>query len=277
MSFPGAQQAPLHRRGRRRVAPATCAVLAVAMGTLQLGSCTALDRGVGERISHGPFHEVRIYLPRPPAQHLALLLSGDGGWGRPLPEIARRLTDQGALVAGIDVRDLFSSYLGDPRSCVSPGADLADLARYLEQRYALPDTPAVLIGHSAGATLVYIALTQSPAGAFAGALTLSFCADLDLSKPLCAAPGLRSLPRTSGIRLLSAPSALSEPWYALHGLDDTECPGAEAREFVARLPSARFIALPGITHSYHHLDRWWPAFEAAWRQLAPPGPGVSAP
>jgi type IV secretory pathway VirJ component len=233
--------------------------------------------GPSDRLTHRPFNELRIYRPHPPVQHLALLLSGDGGWGGPLPEIARRLSDEGTLVAGIDVRDLFSSYARDPQSCVSPGADLADLAHYLEQRYALPDAPPVLIGHSAGATLAYVALAQSPTGTFAGALTLSFCADLDLSKPLCSAPGLRSLPRTSGVRLLPSPSALPAPWSALHGLDDTVCPAAEAREFVGALPGARFIGLPGITHSYHHVNRWWPSFESAWRQLAAPGPGVSAP
>jgi type IV secretory pathway VirJ component len=247
------------------------------MGALQLCSCTAVDTGVAERLSYGRFHEVRIYPQHPPVLRLALLLSGDGGWGGPLPEIARRLSDEGTLVAGIDVRDLFSSYMRDPQSCVSPGADLADLAHYLEQHYALPDAPPVLIGHSAGATLAYVALAQSPTGTFAGALTLSFCADLDLSKPLCSAPGLRSLPRTSGVRLLPSPSALPAPWSALHGLDDTVCPAAEAREFVGALPGARFIGLPGITHSYHHLNRWWPSFESAWRQLAAPGPGVSAP
>jgi len=25
-----------------------------------------MDTGVGERLSYGPFHEVRIYLPHPP-------------------------------------------------------------------------------------------------------------------------------------------------------------------------------------------------------------------
>jgi type IV secretory pathway VirJ component len=230
-----------------------------------------------ERVSYGAFREVRVYRPPPPIGHLVLLLSGDGGWGSPLDAIATRLSAQSTLVAGIDVRDLFSSYLRDPRSCVSPGADLADLAHYLQQRYALAETPAVLVGHSAGASLAYIALAESHSGEFTGALTLSFCADLDLSKPLCAAPGLRSVPRPGGVRLLPAPSALPAPWAALHGLDDTVCPAAEAREFVAGLPGAHFIGLPGITHTYRHLNRWWPAFEASWYQLAPPAPVGSRP
>ena len=243
-----------------------------------LSACTSMDTaGISEWLSYGPFHGVRIYRPSLPAQHLVLLLSGDGGWGAPLPEIARRLSAQGTLVAGIDVRDLFAVFSRDRASCVSPATDLADLAHYLRQRYALPAGRAVLIGHSAGATLAWVALAESPAGTFAGALTLSFCADLDLVKPLCAAPGLRSLPRSSGVRLLPGASALPSPWIALHGLDDSVCPAAEAREFAMSIPGVQFIGLPGITHRYHHLQRWWPTFEAAWRQLAVPREGTSAP
>jgi type IV secretory pathway VirJ component len=179
-------------------------------------------------------------------------------------------------VAGIDVRDLLSRYERDPQPCVSPSTDLADLAHYLQQRYALPLRPPVLIGYSAGATLVYVALAAAPSGTFAGALTLSFCADLDLSMPLCATPGLRSVPRSAGVRLLPAP-ALPAPWIALHGLDDTECPAAEARGFTSAVSGARFIGVPGITHRYHHVSRWWPAFEAAWRELSAPASAARAP
>ena len=191
-----------------------------------LSACTPMSPA--ERLSYGPFHTVRIYRAQPPVEHLALLLSGDGGWGSPLDAIASRLSAQGTLVAGIDVRDLFASFERDPQQCVSPGEDLADLTHHLQQRYALPLRAPVLIGHSAGATLAYVALTGAPRGTFAGALTLSFCTDLDLAKPLCATPGLRSVPRSTGVHLLPAP-ALPAPWMALHGLEDTECPAAAQR------------------------------------------------
>jgi type IV secretory pathway VirJ component len=196
-----------------------------------------------ERLSYGPFHVVRIYRPQPPVEHLALLLSGDGGWGPPLDAIASRLSAQGTLVAGVDVRDLFSSFERNLPHCVSPSTDLADLAHQLRQRYALPLRPPVLIGYSAGATLVYVALAAAPCGTFAGGLTLSFCADLDLSMPLCATPALRSVPRSTGVRLLPAP-ALPAPWTALHGLDDTECPAAEAREFTSAVSGTHFNGVP---------------------------------
>ncbi|HYX74256.1 MAG TPA: AcvB/VirJ family lysyl-phosphatidylglycerol hydrolase [Steroidobacteraceae bacterium] len=252
--------------------------MAIPLATALLCACTQLEHDrPAEQLSYGAFHELRIYLPHPPAQHLALLLSGDGGWGAPLHEIAARLSSEGTLVAGIDVRDLFARYEHDAQHCASPAEDLQQLAHYLQQRYALPSARPVLIGHSAGATLAYIALAQSAPGTFAGALTLSFCADLDLVKPLCATPAPGSVRRSQGIRLLPAASALPGPWFALHGLDDSECPAPEAQNFAATIPGTHFIGLPGITHRYHHIGRWWPMFDGAWRQLIAAAPGRAAP
>lgn len=251
--------------------------MAITIVTALLCACTALESdNPSERLAFAPFRELRIYRPPFAVEHFALLLSGDGGWGTPLDEIARRLRDEGTLVAGIDVHDLFARFEREASPCVSPGVQLAELAHYLQQRYALPSAPPVLIGHSAGATLAYIALAQSAPGTFAGALTLSFCADLDLVKPLCATPAPGSVRRSQGIRLLPAASALPAPWFALHGLDDSECPASEAQDFAGTIPETHFIGLPGITHRYHHIGRWWPMFDGAWRQLIAAAPGRAA-
>jgi type IV secretory pathway VirJ component len=233
-----------------------------------------------EQLSHGRFEQLRIYRPSGTAQRLALLLSGDGGWGSGLGAVAQRLSSTGTLVAGIDSRAFLESLAHDPSGCISPGADLADLAAWLRKHYQLASPAPVLLGHSAGATLAFIALAQAPPGSFAGALTLSFCADFDLSKPLCPAPAFEYRPRRGGVRLSPA-GRLPAPWIALHALEDTECPAAEARSFVAGTPGARFVAVPGITHSYHHLSRWWGQLESAYRELAalpptaePPGGGA---
>jgi type IV secretory pathway VirJ component len=220
-----------------------------------------------ERLSHGPFEDVRIYRPAAPPQQLALVISGDGGWTSGLGTLAARLLAGGTLVAGIDGRQLLESLRTGPASCISLGADLAELAHFLEARYALAGGEPVVIGHSAGATLAFVALAQAPAGTFAGALTLSFCADLDVEKPLCPATAVQSVPRTGGVRLRPE-GPLPAPWIALHGVEDGECPAAEARTFAAAIPGARFVALPGVNHSYRDMSRWWAPFEAAYRQLS---------
>lgn len=242
-------------RRRARLGVTACVLLVV---------CGCVDSSPpSEHISFGRFHELRIYRPPGAPAHLALLLSGDGGWGAGLSSIARRLAARGTLTAGIDSRVLLEGYREG--GCVSPGEDLAELARYLHKRYRVADASAVLLGHSAGATLVYVALAQSRAGTFAGALTLSFCADLDLAAPLC--PALPAAARPGGARLLPG-AALPQKWIDLHGLDDEVCPAPEAQAFVAGSPGAEFVPLPGITHSYHHQARWWPQFISAYKRVS---------
>jgi hypothetical protein len=129
-----------------------------------------------------------------PVRHLVLLLSGDGGWGPALDAIAQRLALAGTAVVEIDVREWLEALEHAASTCVSPGASLAQLGRSLRARYGLRERP-VLVGHSAAATLAYVALAQGRVQDFRGAVTLSFCVDLDLAKRLCAAPALRATPR----------------------------------------------------------------------------------
>jgi type IV secretory pathway VirJ component len=258
------------RRDRRRAARVTVRALCACLCAVLLCHCGASGGGVHhDVISHGQFTAVRIYRPAAAAARVVFLLSGDGGWSSGLDEIAARLRREDALVAGIDVRDWLATLEHSATSCAAPGAYLAELARYLQTRYEVKGQPALLIGHSAGATLAYVALVQGRTGDFAGALTLSFCADLDLTRPLCPAPSLREAPRSGGVRLLPG-GPLPAPWIGLHGLDDRECPAAEARRFATAIPNAQFLPLPGEGHSYADLDPWWGSFIAAYRQLTVP-------
>jgi len=246
------------------------------IGTLLLCQCGATGRGVHhDVIAHGAFAQLRIYRPQDPPRHIALLLSGDGGWGAPLEAIAAGLAARGALVAGIDTREWLAALNRSGSPCIAPGAQLADLGHYLEERYAAAAPAPVLIGHSAGASLAYVALAQGKPGDFAGALTLSFCTEMDLKRPLCPAAALRGTPRSAGVRLLPG-GVLPAPWIALHGLDDEECPAPEAREFVGAVPGSRFVALPGVGHAYRDSRRWWEAFLSSYDTLAA-GAGPAAP
>src|SRR5215831_787076 len=79
---------------------------AAACLVLLLCQCSSLQHGPAPQLlSHGPF-DVYLYRPQGPPQHLALLLSGDGGWSSGLGAIAERLSQGGTLVAGINVRRL---------------------------------------------------------------------------------------------------------------------------------------------------------------------------
>ena len=262
----------LAQQPHRPLARGALRALWLSVGAVLLCQCGAPDGGVHQEvIAHGQFAHLRIYRSDASVRHLALLLSGDGGWDSGSEAIAQRLVLQGTLVAGIDAREWLARLEQAAPSCVAPGAYLAELAHYLQAQYAIETRPPVLIGHSAGATLAYVALVQARPHTFAGVLTLSFCADLDLSKPLCPAPALRVAPRAAGVRLLPG-GALPDPWVTLHGLDDRVCPAAEARRFADATPGTRFIAVPDNGHSYGSSGDWWGAFIDAYHRLiaAPP-------
>lgn len=245
---------------------AAASVIAFAL-VLSLGISCATG---SESLSHGRFKRVEVFRPKGEVKHFALLMSGDGGWNSKLATIADALSADGTMVAGVDTAALFADLEKDGGSCVSPDGDLENLSHYVQAYYKLPTyfTP-ILIGHSAGATLAYTSLAQAPPGIFAGALTLSFCVDLDLRKPLCQTEGLRFTPRKrgAGSRLLP-PSRLHAPWIALHGAHDRVCPISEARSFVAQTPGARLVELAHVAHNFTGTKDWLPQLQSAYESLA---------
>jgi type IV secretory pathway VirJ component len=244
---------------------ATAGVVAFLLVVLGIGRTTG-----AEVLAHGRFKRVEIFRPAGEVKHFALLMSGDGGWNSKLTTIAGALADDGTLVAGINTSELFADLEKDGGSCVSPDGDLENLSHYVQAYYKVPTyfTP-ILIGHSAGATLAYASVAQAPPGIFGGALTLSFCVELDLRKPLCQAQGLHFAPRAGGVgsRLLP-PRQLNAPWVALHGTEDQVCSLAEARAFVSRTGGARLVELPHVTHNYSGTKDWLPQLKTAYASLA---------
>lgn len=223
-----------------------------------------------EQISHGRFENVTLYRPQGEARQFVLLLSGDDGWVRGVDRMAQLLAVEGAMVAGISTPRLLSNLEADGGSCVFPDGDLENLSHYLQgyaglSTYHIP----ILVGYSSGATLAYAMIAQAPKGTFAGAISLGFCADLELQKPLCQGEGVHFSPRPDGegIDLVPAKKLLA-PWIALHGASDRVCDTGTARRFAAQIPDARFILLPGMGHDYTSAPRWQSQFVDAYRKIA---------
>ena len=150
------------------------ALLAALLFWLPAAAGSAASRPVvpAETLSHGRFKSVQVYRPAGPVKHVVLFLSGDGGWGRGLANMARAMVEDGSLVIGIDVPDLFEVLEADGGTCVFPDGDLENLSHWVQAYYKLPTyfTPLV-VGYSAGATLAYAVIAQAPPGIFAGAVS----------------------------------------------------------------------------------------------------------
>src|SRR5271155_479148 len=149
-----------------------------------------------ESVDYGRFGPISIERGAGEPRDVVLFLSGDGGWNLGVISMAQRLTGKGAVVAGIDIRHYLAQLEKSADKCVSPARDFDNLSRYLQSKLGFKHyTQPTLVGYSSGATLVYATLAEAPAGLFKGALSIGFCPDLDLKKPVCKGSGIEATPR----------------------------------------------------------------------------------
>ena len=238
---------------------------------LSIGGAAAA--GAGEVIDYGRFGEVTVYSSSTKPRDVVLFLSGDGGWNLGVITMAQRLTHKGALVAGIDIRHYLKQLEESAEGCVSPATDLENLSRYLQSKMGFESyLQPTLAGYSSGATLVYAALAEAPAGWFKGALSIGFCPDLDLTKPLCRGSGIEASARLDangklkGVDFLAA-KQLSGKWISLQGQFDQVCPAPAAQKFIATVPGGAVVLLPKVGHGYSVEKNWVPQYEAAYEQI----------
>jgi type IV secretory pathway VirJ component len=154
-------------------------------------SLAPLSSAAGDNLRFGRFGDVALYSRSPQPSRVVLFVSGDGGWNLGVIDMARALAELNALVVGIDINIYLRSLSNTAGNCSYSAADFEALSKYIQKTLQLPSyIPPVLVGYSSGATLVYAVLVQAPPNTFAGAISLGFCPDLDLSKPLCRGNGL---------------------------------------------------------------------------------------
>jgi len=226
-----------------------------------------------QSLTYGRFGDVIIYRSSAQPRELVLFVSGDGGWNLGVIAMAERLAAKGAVVAGLDIRHYLGELEKSPDQCVAPASDLEDLSRELQSKLSLKrNLQPTLVGYSSGATLVYAALVEAKEGVFKGALSLGFCPDLDLKKPLCLGSGIEATPRRTpkgalqGVDLKPA-TMLHGKWIALQGELDQVCLAAPTRDFIAKVPGGEIVMLPKVGHGYSVEKNWLPQYEAAFDRI----------
>jgi type IV secretory pathway VirJ component len=238
-----------------RLVAAICGLLACAPGIATAGP--------SESFAFGRFGAVSVYGAQPEPRDVVLFVSGDGGWNLGVVAMAERLAAKDTVVAGIDIRHYLAELEKSTEKCISPSVDFENLSRYLQSKLGLKQyLQPTLVGYASGAALVYATLAESPDGLFKGALSIGFCPDLDLNKPLCAASGIET-PRLAskgvppGVNLLPA-KKLPGKWIALQGQLDQVCAAPAAQEFVAKVPGSEIVVLPKVGHG---------EFDAAYQRI----------
>ena len=220
-------------------------------------------------LSHGRFKDLLVYRPAGAPTSFVLFLSGDAGWNSAADALARQLVQQGAMVAAIDWIRFKANLEADGDECLFADGDLENLSHFVQAYFHTPTylTP-MLVGVSSGAAMAYAMLAQAPSNTFASALTLGFCPNFNLDKPLCKGSGLEFTRAGRGMDLLPIKN-LGNPWVDLHGESDrTSCPVGAARSFISQVRGAALVPLPKASQDLASLREWMPPYTAAFNTLA---------
>jgi type IV secretory pathway VirJ component len=245
---------------------APCLLLALALSPSHASDSAAL---LEETATFGRFGTVHLYRPAAAPSRVAVFVSGDGGWNLGVVEMARAFAHLDSLVIGVDVTHYMHEAGAGAEKCTYAAADFEALGQYVQHKLGFPTfTPPVLVGYSSGATLVYATLAQAPVGTFAGGISLGFCPDLPLERPLCRGEGLewKPGPKGKGVSFLPAPK-LRTRWIAFQGEIDQVCDPREVASYVGQIPSAELVALPGVGHGFSVQAHWLPQLERAYKSL----------
>ncbi len=222
-----------------------------------------------DSMRYGAFGKVTIYRPASQANSVVLFVSGDGGWNSGVVEMAKKLVAQGALVAGIDIRTYFRQIKTLSVKCYYPAGDFEQLSMMVQKKYKLVDyLKPILIGYSSGATLVYGILAQAPANTFKGAVSLGFCPDIEIDKPLCGGSGLKQHVLKEGKSFyLEASDKLTAPFIVLIGMQDQICPFEATKQYLKGVNTGELMELPKVGHGFSVMSNWVPQFISAFKKV----------
>jgi type IV secretory pathway VirJ component len=233
---------------------------------------------VEQRIDLPVFGRATVYRPDPVerTRGVVLFVSGDGGWKLGVVDMARRTADR-TIVVGLSMPAWQKAVQSDPGRCWFPAGELESVAQRIEKMYHLPRyLKPILVGYSSGATVVYGVLAQGPRDAFAGAVSLGFCPDLEVARPFCSRndwrPEYDARKRTS--LLPTVPDLAPRPggaprWIVLQGGIDKVCGAAATARFVEAVPAARLVPLPKVGHGFGVARHWGVEYDRAIDAMLP--------
>lgn len=239
----------------------------VIAGILMLLACSA--QATEQTVEFGRFGKVNLYWESPHPAHVVLFVSGDGGWNLGVVDMAHELAGLDALVVGIDITHYLRELEKSGEACSYPAADFEALSQFVQKKLEFPQYVApVLVGYSSGATLVYAALIQAPPTTFRGAISLGFCPDLPMGKPMCRGSGLTWVPGPKGKGFSFQPAEeLEVPWVALQGKVDQVCNPEATQKFTAQVKNGRAVMLDKVGHGFAVPRNWLPQFKQAFLEI----------
>jgi len=222
-----------------------------------------------DSVNVAPFSKVYIYKQTGIPQNVVIMISGDGGWKSGVVGFAETFSEMNNLVIGVDILRYYKDLRQRKDSCYNVAADFVQLSTVIEKKYNFPDyKPAVIMGYSSGATLVYGILAQARPGTFIGGISIGFCPDIELPKMLCQTNGLTERVDVTGKSYFLQPDAnLGNQWIVLQGKLDKVCNYSEVADFVKKTTEAELITLQNVGHGFSKWSDFMPQWKDAFNRL----------
>jgi type IV secretory pathway VirJ component len=236
---------------------------------VSLHFCRLLAASSADSLTVAPFGKVYIYNPKSTVANVVIMISGDGGWKSGVVSFAEEFSKMNNIVIGVDILRYFKDLRLRTDDCYHVASDFVQLATDIEKKYNFPEyKPAVIMGYSSGATLVYGILAQARPGTFIGGISLGFCPDIELPKMLCQTNGLTEKTNVAGKSYFLEPDAkLGNHWIVLQGKLDKICNYKEVADFVSKTTDAELITLPEIGHGFSKWSDFMPQWKEAFARL----------
>ena len=138
-------------------------------------------------VHYGLFGNVHVAVPAGEPKRTIVFLSDKNGWDARAEALASALSDDGALLLGVDLPAYLAEMLSINDKCSFPAAHIEEMSDWMQRHQQLKNfANPLLIGDGAGATLAYAIDAQAPKGTFAALITLGYDHSFRLPKPICA-------------------------------------------------------------------------------------------
>ena len=225
---------------------------------------------VDSTFSLAAFGELHLVRSASRGAPLAIFVSGDGGWDGTADRLAREIAHRGFAVVGVDMEQLRDRVEVEAPRCADLEALFTVLAKAAHARFTLAAALPVLVGHSAGATAVFVALAQSRRRVFAGAISLSFAREFEFPVPPCQLAALRLGPAVEHALHTLVPPArrLHAPWSVILGDADDVIALSDSRHFVELVPGTHVWWVAGAGHGLDDSDATEHALDDALRTMS---------
>ncbi|ACP24720.1 putative acid tolerance protein [Sinorhizobium fredii NGR234] len=139
-----------------------------------------------QKFDTGMIPSPHILFPKQEATGLVVLLSDSGGWSSKEDTVARSLSDDNAIVIGIDLKAYLAALAKDDGDCIYTVSDIESLSQQV-QRAAGSGAyrPPVVAGVGAGGAMALAIAAQSPAATIGRTLAIDPEEGIALTKQLC--------------------------------------------------------------------------------------------